>query len=71
MSRRCPKLGKIVSGMFTPVPAKHSKSFSLVDAISVGMDRMHLQAQIGPRIWLLTEGWSVRVVPEEPNFSLF
>jgi len=29
-----------LSGQFTPVPAKHSKSFSLVDAISVGVDRM-------------------------------
>jgi hypothetical protein len=28
------------SGDFTPVLAKHSKSFSLVDAISVGVDRM-------------------------------
>ncbi len=26
--------------MFTPVLAKHSKSFSLVDCISVGVDRM-------------------------------
>ena len=26
--------------MFTPVLAKHSKSFSLVDAIAVGVDRM-------------------------------
>lgn len=28
------------SGDFTPVLAKHSKSFSLLDAISVGIDRM-------------------------------
>ena len=28
------------AGMFTPVLAKHSKSFSLKDGISVGMDRM-------------------------------
>ena len=28
------------SGDFTPVLAKHSKSFSLLDAISVGVDRM-------------------------------
>jgi hypothetical protein len=28
------------SGDFTPVLAKHSKSFSLVDAVSVGVDRM-------------------------------
>jgi hypothetical protein len=28
------------SGEFTPVLAKHSKSFSLIDCISVGVDRM-------------------------------
>ena len=33
-------VGNIVSSVFTPVLAKHSKSFSLVDAISVGVDRM-------------------------------
>jgi hypothetical protein len=32
--------GNIVAGAFTLVRAKHSKSFSLVDAISVGVDRM-------------------------------
>ena len=35
-----PEFGDIVSGVFTPVLAKHSKAFSLVDAISVGVDRM-------------------------------
>ena len=34
------KLGDIVAGVFTPVLAKHSKSFSLIDCISVGVDRM-------------------------------
>jgi hypothetical protein len=29
-----------VPGVFTPVLAKHSKSFSLIDCISVGVDRM-------------------------------
>ena len=29
-----------MSGVFTPVLAKHSKSFSLIDCISVGVDRM-------------------------------
>ena len=29
-----------VAGVFTPVLAKHSKSFSLIDCISVGVDRM-------------------------------
>jgi hypothetical protein len=28
------------AGAFTPVLAKHSKSFSLIDCISVGVDRM-------------------------------
>ena len=35
-----PGYGKIVPGVFTPVLAKHSKSFSLIDCISVGVDRM-------------------------------
>jgi hypothetical protein len=34
------EFGNIVSGVFTPVLAKHSKSFSLIDCISVGVDRM-------------------------------
>jgi hypothetical protein len=29
-----------ISGVFTPVLAKHSKSFSLIDCISVGVDRV-------------------------------
>jgi hypothetical protein len=32
--------GNIVPCVFTPVLAKHSKSFSLIDCISVGVDRM-------------------------------
>jgi hypothetical protein len=32
--------GNIVSGAFTPVLAKHSNSFLVVDALSVGVDRM-------------------------------
>ena len=34
------KSGNIVPGVFTPVLAKHSKSFSLIDCIAVGVDRM-------------------------------
>jgi len=34
------ELGDIVTGVFTPVLAKHSKRFSLEDAISIGVDRM-------------------------------
>jgi hypothetical protein len=32
--------GKIATGPFTPLLAKHSKSFSLIDCVSVGVDRM-------------------------------
>src|ERR1039458_1070140 len=37
---RDPQFGNIVPGAFTPVLAKHSKSFSLIDCISVGVDWM-------------------------------
>ena len=33
-------LGMVFAGDFTPVLTKHSKSFSLIDCISVGVDRM-------------------------------
>ncbi len=32
--------GNTVSGVFTPVLAKHTKSFNLVDTLSVGVDRI-------------------------------
>jgi hypothetical protein len=34
------KLEDIATGVFTPVLARHSKSFSLIDCISIGVDRM-------------------------------
>jgi hypothetical protein len=34
------KFGNIVTGVSTPVLAEHSKSFSLIDCVSVGVDRM-------------------------------
>jgi hypothetical protein len=34
------QFGNIVPGVFTPVLAKHSKSFSLIDCVSVGVDRI-------------------------------
>ena len=45
---------RIVSGAFTPVLAKHLKSFSLIDCISVGVDRM--QRNFEP-MRKLVEGW--------------
>jgi hypothetical protein len=46
------RLRNIVSGAFTPVLAKHTESFNLVDTLSVGVDRIQrnfepLQRQVG------------------------
>ena len=35
-----PELGNIVPGVFTPVLAKHTKSFNLVNTFSVRVDRI-------------------------------
>jgi hypothetical protein len=48
----------IVSGVFTPVLAKHTKSFNLVDTLSVGVDRIQrnfepLQRQV--ELWRKTQ----------------
>jgi hypothetical protein len=40
MRERLSFIINIVAGVFTPVLAKHSKLFSLIDCISVGVDRM-------------------------------
>ena len=64
------RLGDIVSGVFTPVLAKHSKSFSLIDCISVGgaqdsgVDRMQRNfepkyEEFRPRtIWSLSNAFT-------------
>lgn len=36
---RLPRIWNIVPGVFTPVLAKHSTSFSLIDCISVGVEQ--------------------------------
>jgi len=35
-----PEFGDIATGVFTPVLAKHSKSFNLIDTLAVGVDRI-------------------------------
>src|SRR5258708_40239211 len=55
--RRHRKFGDIVTSVFTPVLAKHSKSFSLVDCISVGADRM--QRNLEP-MRKQVEAWQIR-----------
>ncbi len=53
-----PHLGNIVSGVFTPVLAKHTKSFNLIDTLAVGVDRIQrnfepLQRQV--ELWRKTQ----------------
>jgi hypothetical protein len=48
----------IVSGVFTPVLAKHTESFNLIDTLSVGVDRIQrnfepLQRQV--ELWRKTQ----------------
>jgi hypothetical protein len=59
-----PEFGNILSGVFTPVLAKHSKSFSLIACISVGVDRMQrnfepMYEEFRPRtIWSLSNAFT-------------
>jgi len=52
------ELGNIVPGVFTPVLAKHSKSFSLIDCISVGVEELRADAKAGGN--LATKGAHAR-----------
>ena len=52
------QLGNIVPGVFTPVLAKHTKSFNLIDTLSVGVDRIQrnfepMQRQV--ELWRKTQ----------------
>jgi hypothetical protein len=58
------RIGNIVPGVFTPVLAKHSKSFSLIDCVSVGVDRMQRNFEpTGKRTLVLRRCFNSCVVP--------
>ncbi len=64
--------GNIVSGVFTPVLAKHSKSFSLIDCISVGIDRMQrnfeaMRKQV--EAWVAEPCWNLDQAGLTPNLT--
>jgi len=54
--------------VFTPVLAKHSKSFSLIDCISVGVDRM--QRNFEP-MRKQVEAWQRGARPKRRRFLIF
>jgi hypothetical protein len=61
-----------LSQVFTPVLAKHSKSFSLIDCISVGVDRMQrnfepMRKQV--EAWQRSELTDVKSGCHEPSSS--
>jgi hypothetical protein len=56
------KLANIVSGAFTPVLAKHTKHMSLVDILSVGVDRMQRTLQLMKKQF---EAWKETRLPAE------
>jgi hypothetical protein len=45
----------IVTGVFTPVLAKHTKSFNLIDTLSVGVDRIQRNFERYSAKWRLEE----------------
>jgi hypothetical protein len=57
------------AGAFTPVFAKHSKSFSLIDCISVGVDRMQRNFDPMRKLVEASQRW-VFLAGYSPNYSL-
>jgi hypothetical protein len=55
-------LGNIVSGVFTPVLAKHSTKFSVVDSLAIGVDR--IQRNFEP-LRQQVETWRSRQLTDE------
>jgi len=58
LSTNTQEFANIVPGVFTPVLAKHTKSFNLIDTLSVGVDRIQrnfepLQRQV--ELWRKTQ----------------
>jgi len=56
------KLGNIVSGVFTPVLAKHTKHLSLVDVLSIGVDRIQRNFEPMKR---QVVAWKTTLIPDE------
>ena len=57
-----PRNGNIVADAFTPVLAKHTKHLSLVDVLSIGIDR--IQRNFGP-MKKQVEAWKVTRISDE------
>jgi len=69
-NRRVARDCHIVSGVFTPVLAKHTKSFNLVDTLSVGVDRIQRNFEPPQRqveLWRKTQITGFAALPVCPR----
>jgi hypothetical protein len=62
LHRKTFQVGNIVSGAFTPVLAKHTKHLSLVDVLSIGIDRIQRNFEPMKR---QVEAWKGKRVADE------
>jgi len=63
------RLCHIVSGVFTPVLAKHTKSFNLIDTLAVGVDR--IQRSFEPMRRQVEEWRQAQVTDERAKLILY
>lgn len=64
-----PEFGNIVLGVFTPVLAKHSKSFNLIDTLAVGVDR--IQRNFKPMQRQVEQWRSSQITDERAKLILY
>jgi hypothetical protein len=64
-----PLLGNIVSGVFTPVLAKHSKNFSTVDSLAIGVDR--IQRNFDPLLEQVDRWRSTQITDEQAKLVIY
>jgi len=69
LNLRDDEFGNIVSGVFTPALAKHSKSFNLIDTLAVGVDR--IQRNFQPMQCQLESWWQTQITGEQAKLILY
>jgi hypothetical protein len=63
------QFGDIVTGAFTPVLAKHTKSFNLIDTLAVGVDR--IQRSFEPMRHQVEEWRQAQITDERAKLILY
>jgi len=60
-----------VTGIFTPVLAKHSKNFSLEDSLSISVDRMQRSAQLRAQQETVQAWKASRITDDVAKFVIY